>query len=120
MVPATAAPSGISGVTGVLSSAIAGQSPFELRLMGADSDVEEADILGVALDEGAPGLDVLAHQHREEVVGEGRVVQGDLTQHTVVDIHGGDPQLLGVHLAEALEALDRVLAHALAVLPPQL
>src|SRR5882757_6699660 len=54
---------------------------------GADSDVQEADVLGIALDEGAPRLHVLAHQHREQVVGLRRVVQGDLAEHAVVDVH---------------------------------
>ncbi|MFD9482182.1 hypothetical protein, partial [Streptomyces nojiriensis] len=48
----------------VVSSAIAGQKSFQAAVSGAGSDVEEADVLGVALDEGAPCLDVLTHQHR--------------------------------------------------------
>src|SRR5438309_2228481 len=42
---------------------------------GQASNVEEADVLGVAGDEGAAGLDVLAHQDTEQLVGRGRVVQ---------------------------------------------
>src|ERR1051326_7058371 len=91
-----------------------------MRSAETDSDVEEADVLGVALDELAPSLDVLAHEDREQVVGLGGVVQGDLAEDAVLLVHRGDAQLLGVHLAEALEALDRVLADALAALPAHL
>src|SRR3712207_6631216 len=35
----------------------------------ASSDVQEAHVLGVALDEGATGVHVLAHEHAEELVG---------------------------------------------------
>src|SRR5215831_19986433 len=69
------------------------------------SDVEEPDVLGVALDEGAACLHVLAHQHAEQLVGLGRVVQRDLQQHPPRRVHRGLPQLASVHLTEALEAL---------------
>ena len=59
-------------------------------------------------------LDVLAHQGREQLVGLGRVVEGDLEQDAVRRVHRGVPQLVGVHLAEALVALDRVLLGQLA------
>src|ERR1700753_459179 len=64
------------------------------------SDVEEPDVLGVALDERSPRLDVLTHQHAEQLVGLGRVVQGHLEQHPVGRVHGGFPQLGRVHLTE--------------------
>src|ERR1700748_2738823 len=41
-------------------------------------DIEESDVLGVALDERPTLLDVLAHQHREDLVGPGGVVEGHL------------------------------------------
>ena len=44
------------------------------------SDVKEADVLRVALDERATLLDVLAHQDREHLVGPRGVLQGDLQQ----------------------------------------
>src|SRR3954451_4517648 len=91
-----------------------------MRSAETDSDVEEADVLGVALDELAAGLDVLAHEDREQVVGLGGVVEGDLAEDAVLLVHRRDAQLLGVHLAEALEALDRVVADALAVVAAQL
>src|SRR5271167_2319422 len=72
------------------------------------SDVQEPDVLGVAGDERAACLDVLAHQHAEQLVGLGRVVQGDLPEDPGRWVHGGFPQLIRVHLAEALEALHAV------------
>src|SRR2546423_13451275 len=72
------------------------------------SDVEEPHVLGVALDEGPPGLHVLAHEHAEQLVCLRRVVERDLQQHPVRGVHGGVPQLVGVHLAEALEPLYAV------------
>src|SRR5687768_6601803 len=57
------------------------------------SDVQEPHISGVALDEGAAGLDVLAHERGEELVGAGRVVQGHLQQHALGRVHRGAPQL---------------------------
>src|ERR1700743_2813890 len=72
------------------------------------SDVEEPDVLGIALDERAPRLDVFTHQHAEQLVGLGRVVHRHLAQHTASRVHRGLPQLGRVHLAQALEALDAV------------
>ncbi|CAM5521597.1 hypothetical protein SPURM210S_06057 [Streptomyces purpurascens] len=62
----------------------------------------------------AVGLDVLTHEDREQVVGLGGVVEGDLAEDTVLLVHGRDAQFLGVHLAETLEALHRVVLDALA------
>lgn len=69
------------------------------------SDVQEADVLGVALDETAPGLDVLAHQHREDLVRRGRIVDRDLLERAGLGVHRRLPQLLRVHLTETLIAL---------------
>jgi hypothetical protein len=68
--------------------------------------VEEADVLGVALDERAALLDVLAHEHAEQLVGRGCVVDRGLQQHPALRVHRGLPQLARRHLAETLEALD--------------
>ena len=54
-------------------------------------------------------LDVLAHQDREDLVGLGRVLDRDLEQDPAGRVHRGVPQLVGIHLTEALVALDRVL-----------
>src|SRR6476469_5839988 len=73
------------------------------------SDVEEADVLRVLLDEAAARLDVLAHQRGERLVRGGRVLEGHLEQRAGLRVHRGLPELLVVHLAEALVALDPVL-----------
>src|SRR5690606_2671321 len=72
-----------------------------------DSDVEEADVLGVPLDERATLIDVLAHEDREDLVGHRGVGQCDLAQQTALRIHRGLPQFAGVHLAQTLVPLDR-------------
>src|SRR5712691_7768920 len=68
-------------------------------------DVEEPHVLGVALDERPAGLHVLAHQDAEQFVRLRRVVERDLEQYPVRRVHGGLPQFVRVHLAEALEPL---------------
>src|SRR3954452_24687631 len=73
------------------------------------SHVEEPDVLGVAGDERPARVDVLAHEDREQLVRGGGVVQGDPQQHPVARVHRRLPQLLGVHLAQALVALDALL-----------
>src|SRR5687767_6721647 len=70
------------------------------------SYVDQADILGVVVNEVAPGLHVLTHQHREDAVRGDRVLHGDLEKRPLVRVHRGLPELLGVHLAEALEPED--------------
>ena len=60
---------------------------------------------GILLDELATGLYVVAHQHGEDLVGLGGVLDGDLLQQTVLGIHGGLPELLGVHLTKTFVAL---------------
>src|SRR5262245_42227566 len=73
-------------------------------------DIEETDVLGVALDEVATGFDVLAHEHAEQLVRLGRVVEGDLKKNPVVRIHRGIPELDRRHLAESLVPGDPVVA----------
>src|SRR5271166_1777388 len=48
--------------------------------LGAASDVEEAHVLGVRLDEVATHLDVVAHEHRAHLVGQGGLLHTDLEQ----------------------------------------
>src|SRR5260370_8708497 len=82
------------------------------------SDVQEPDVLRVAGNERAARLDVLAHQHAEQLVGLGRVVERDLEQDPLPRVHRGLPQFLRVHLAPALEPLHRVPGpRALSALP---
>ena len=88
--------------------------PLAGRPGARPSDVKEPDVLGVADDERPARLDVLTHEHAEQLVGGRRVVEGDQAQDPVGGIHRGLPQFLGVHLAEALVALDRILLGELA------
>src|SRR5919112_4761202 len=85
----------VLSVTGCLPVSYDGGLDASYRL-----DVEEPDVLRVALDERPALLDVLAHQHGEHLVGLRRVLEGDLQQEPVVGVHRGLPQLVGVHLAE--------------------
>ena len=52
-----------------------------------------------------PRLDVVAHQDREHLVGDRGLLDRDLQQRALRRVHGRLPELLGVHLAEALEPL---------------
>src|SRR3954466_13423002 len=70
------------------------------------SDIQVRHQAGVALDEVAARLDLVAHEHREDPVGAGSVVDAHAGEGAVAGIHGRLAQLVGVHLAEALEALQ--------------
>src|SRR5688572_2012920 len=74
-------------------------------------DVQVRDFARVVLDELAPGLDAVAHQHREDLRRLQVFADGDLLERAVLGVHRGVEELVGVHLAEALEALQR---HAVA------
>src|SRR5260370_30484609 len=69
------------------------------------SDVQEPDVPRVPGDERAARLDVLAHQHAEQLVGLGRVIERYLQQDPPRPVHRGVPQLARVHLPQALEPL---------------
>src|SRR5581483_12017885 len=73
-------------------------------------EVQEPHVVGVLLDERAPGIDVVALQPGDDVVGDRRVFHLDLEQRPVARVHRGGPQLVVVHLAEALEPADLRLA----------
>src|SRR4051794_41545263 len=75
-----------------------------LRMAGGRgplSDVEEADVLGVAGDEAAAGVDVLAPEEGEQLVGGRGVLQGGLPEGPGLRGYPGLPQLGGGHLARA-------------------
>src|SRR5690625_538635 len=72
----------------------------------------------VIFDERPPRRYVGAHEGFEYLAGFERVVDRDALEHAGLRVHRGFPQLLGVHLPEAFEALDLV-APAL-VLPQEL
>ncbi len=50
-------------------------------------------------------LDLLTHQDGEDLVGDGGVLEPDLEEGAALRVHGGLPQLVGVHLAETLVPL---------------
>ena len=58
------------------------------------------------LDELSSGFHAGAHQDAEDVVGLGGLVDEDLLEDPSRGVHGGLPELLGVHFAEPLEPLD--------------
>src|SRR5919106_266120 len=80
------------------------------RVPPASSDVEEAHVLGVLLDEVTTGLDVVTHEGREDLVGDRRVRLRDLEQCARRLVHRRGAELVPVHLAQALEPHELELA----------
>src|SRR3954468_1634716 len=70
------------------------------------SDIQELHVLRVLLDEQAAGLDLVAHQRREDKVGGGGVLDVDTDEESLRRVHGRRGELAGLHLAGALEAAD--------------
>src|SRR3954462_3510279 len=70
-------------------------------------DVEIGDAEGVVLDELAARFDDVTRQARENLVGDVGLGDLDAEQRTVGGVERRLPQLLGVHFAQALVALDR-------------
>src|SRR5438874_2564362 len=70
-------------------------------------DIQVGDVERVLLDELAPGLDGVTHQDREHLVGADGVLHRDLQERPRLRIHRRLPELLGIHLTEALVALER-------------
>src|SRR5437763_7189775 len=79
-----------------------------LRTDPAGSDIEIGDREGVLLDELAARLDLISHERHEDVVGGECVLDLHLQQAARLGIDSGLPELLRVHLAESLVALDRL------------
>src|SRR5205814_1241398 len=69
------------------------------------SDVEEANVEGVRLDELPARLDFVTHQSGEDLVGLVAVLDLHLEQRPRLRVHRRLPELRRVHLAEALVAL---------------
>ena len=61
-------------------------------------------------------LDILAHELVDHAVHLVHVLDGHLAQGSLLWLHGGLPQLLGVHFAQALVALHVVLARVIEVI----
>src|SRR3954447_22254099 len=74
------------------------------------SDVEEADVLGVLLDEALARLDVVTHERGEHLVGDRGLLDRDLEERARLAVHPGRAELLPIHLAETLEPADLDLA----------
>src|SRR5215831_1569037 len=70
------------------------------------SNVEIADLERVLLDEVSTGLHEIAHENGEDLVGLDAVLDAYLEERASRRVHRRLPELLGVHLAEALVALD--------------
>src|SRR6185295_18538087 len=70
-------------------------------------DVEVGDAERIVLNELAAGLDDVAHQAGEYLVGDIGLRDFDAEQGAVGRVERRLPELLGVHLAKAFVALDR-------------
>jgi len=71
------------------------------------SDVKVCHLLRMADDEVFPDLNVFSHQCLEDLIGFHRILDIYLPEDPVLGIHGGFPELVGVHLTQTLVALDR-------------
>src|SRR5947209_4834012 len=70
-------------------------------------DVQVRDAERIVLDELAARFDHVTHQPREDLVGDVGLRDFDAKQRAVGGVERGLPQLLGVHFAKTLVALDR-------------
>src|SRR5215218_7640314 len=70
------------------------------------SSIQVFHLSGVLFDEGFARLDLVAHQRGEQLISHRRRLDGDLQHRPVLRVHRRLPQLLRVHLREALEAGD--------------
>src|SRR6476661_1419439 len=75
--------------------------------MTRGSDVKVLYLAGLGLDELLARRDLLAHEHREDLVRARGVVSIDAEKRPRLRVHRRLPELVGIHLAETLEALDR-------------
>lgn len=78
------------------------------------SDVElgEIEFGAVGLDELPPRGHLVTHQDCEDAIGFGSIFNLDPLHRSGRWIHGGFPELLGHHFAQALETLDCVIGLA--------
>src|ERR1700730_7678520 len=93
--------------SGAKSPPIASSAIFMRDRLGERRlDVQVAHGLRVRLDESLPGIDVVAHQDVEDLVGLDGVFDLDPQQHAVLWVHRGVPELLRAHFTETLVAGD--------------
>src|ERR1700694_791771 len=92
------------------ASAGARSPPMPSTAIFKPSDIEIAHVLGVGLDELLARLHVRTHQLLEDVVDECGVLDLNLEQRARLGVHGRLPELVGVHLSQALEPVHLDLA----------
>src|SRR5215204_1101353 len=68
--------------------------------------IQVLHLAGVLLDKSLARLDLVAHERREQLVGDRCGLDRDLQERPVLRVHRGIPELVRVHLPEALEAAD--------------
>src|SRR5207245_244880 len=76
------------------------------RSSTAKADVQVHDLERIVLDEFAARFHVFAHQRRENVFCRDGVFQFHLEQRARLRVHGGFPELRGIHFAQALKPRD--------------
>jgi hypothetical protein len=67
-------------------------------------NIQIPDRLGMRLDELLARVDRVAHEHVKGTVCFGGIIHGHEHQGAIYRVHGGFPQLLRIHLAQALVA----------------
>ena len=67
-------------------------------------DISELSIL---LDEFLTGFDLITHEKRECLIGSLSIIKSNAEELTGKRVHCSIPELLGAHLAETLESLDK-------------
>src|SRR3990170_3673088 len=72
------------------------------------SDIQRRDVQRVLFDEFPARLDLVPHQAGEDLVGVGLVAELDAQQLPRLRVHRRLPELIGVHLPQALVPLDRL------------
>src|SRR4030066_1870274 len=68
--------------------------------------VEELHFLGVVLDEVPARFDCAPHEYGEQLVRLDRVLDSDALEYARVNVHCRRSELVGVHLAQTLVALN--------------
>src|SRR6186713_2418901 len=84
------------------------RSDTRIETLHAASDVEVGHRQRVLLDELAARFDLVTHQRGEDFIRRQDVLDAHLHEPARRRVDGGIPELLGVHLAEALVTLDRL------------
>src|SRR5262245_55618615 len=79
--------------------------PLRRKAYDRALDVEPR-VLRVALDEPPARFHFITHERGEDLVGFDRVLDRDLQNGASLRIHGRFPELLGIHFAQTLVALD--------------